>query len=56
MGPICSELSPCEGPDAFCQDPHSICVLHPQCDSRPLCFPSMWTDQQLCPGKKKTNL
>jgi hypothetical protein len=49
LGVSCSRLSPCQSDDS-CEKTDHICVRHPQCDSRPLCYPLTMTDQRLCPS------
>lgn len=50
LGMSCARLSPCRSSDHSCDSPNHICVQHPQCDSRPLCYPLVMVDQRLCPS------
>ncbi|CAM4976860.1 unnamed protein product [Rotaria socialis] len=45
----CSDLVPCEETNNYCGQSDHICVHHPRCHERPLCFPVSMMDAKLCP-------
>lgn len=50
LGVSCSQLRSCQLPDNTCEQSDHICVLHPNCNSNPLCYPMTIVDQTLCPS------
>ncbi|CAF3846003.1 unnamed protein product [Rotaria sp. Silwood1] len=44
--------APCEGADNYCRQSDHICVHHPRCHVRPLCFSVSMMDAKLCPPIK----
>ncbi|CAF0721791.1 unnamed protein product [Adineta steineri] len=57
LWPICSRLVPCNSSDNSCLQSNTICVQHPQCDDRPLCYPVTMMKENICPPmKNKMNL
>ncbi|CAF1352511.1 unnamed protein product [Adineta steineri] len=52
LWPTCSRLVPCNSSDNSCLESDKICVHHPQCDDRPLCYPVPMADQRICPPKE----
>ncbi|CAF1353463.1 unnamed protein product [Adineta steineri] len=40
LWPTCSRLVTCNSSDNSCLQSSTICVHHPQCDDRPLCYPT----------------
>ncbi|CAF1425838.1 unnamed protein product [Adineta steineri] len=52
LWPICSRLVPCNSSDNSCLHPNTICVRHPECDDRPLCYPIALTHESYCPPIK----
>ncbi|CAF1194258.1 unnamed protein product [Adineta steineri] len=56
LWPTCYRLVPCNSSGKSCQS-NTICVRHPECDDRPLCYPIEMTDEIMCPPmKNKINL
>ncbi|CAF0735486.1 unnamed protein product [Adineta steineri] len=49
LWPICSRLVPCNSSDNSCLQSNMICVEHPQCDDRPLCYPVTMMKENICP-------
>ncbi|CAF1145782.1 unnamed protein product [Rotaria magnacalcarata] len=49
---MCSELTPCDEIDNYCQEPDRVCVRHPRCHERPVCFPVSMMDSKVCPPTK----
>jgi hypothetical protein len=45
----CSELVSCEHSNNICYQPDHICVRHPKCHDRPVCYPLSKANQQICP-------
>jgi hypothetical protein len=45
----CSELVSCEFSNNMCYQPDHICVHHPRCYDRPVCYPLSKAHQQICP-------
>ncbi|CAF4191053.1 unnamed protein product, partial [Adineta steineri] len=57
LWPTCSRLVPCNSSDNSCLQSSTICVHHPQCDDRPLCYPTRMIHESYCPPmKNKINL
>ncbi|CAF0713036.1 unnamed protein product [Adineta steineri] len=57
LWPICSRLVPCNSSDNSCLQSNMICVEHPQCDDRPLCYPVTMMKENICPPmENKINL
>ena len=54
----CSRLDSCKGADDHCEKSDHICVHHPRCQDRPVCYPLPMIDQRICPppNSKRTNL
>ncbi|CAF1346642.1 unnamed protein product [Adineta steineri] len=52
LWPICSRLVPCNSSDNSCLQSNTICVQHPQCDDRPLCYPTAMIHESYCPPMK----
>jgi hypothetical protein len=50
LGLSCFQMSPCQSPGNTCQQSDHICVNHPNCDSRPLCYPLSMIGEQVCPS------
>ncbi|CAF1063383.1 unnamed protein product [Adineta steineri] len=48
LWPTCYRLVPCNSSSKPCQS-NTICVRHPECDDRPLCYPIEMIDQTMCP-------
>ncbi|CAF1325817.1 unnamed protein product [Adineta steineri] len=48
LWPTCYRLVPCNSSGKSCQS-NTICVRHPECDDRPLCYPVEMIDQTMCP-------
>ncbi|CAF4351507.1 unnamed protein product, partial [Adineta steineri] len=48
LWPTCYRLVPCNSSGKPCQS-NTICVRHPECDDRPLCYPVEMIDQTMCP-------
>lgn len=46
----CSRLEPCRPSDHICDQKDSICVQHPRCHNRPVCYPLSMMNQQICPS------
>ncbi|CAF0832458.1 unnamed protein product [Adineta steineri] len=44
----CSSLVECDTRNNACYEPAHICVNHPRCSNKPLCYPLSMTAQQLC--------
>ncbi len=44
----CSQFVPCQTPFDACSQGH-VCVRHPRCDSRSLCYPMSLGQQNRCP-------
>jgi hypothetical protein len=44
----CSQFTPCQSSFDTCQPQH-VCVRHPRCDSRPLCYPMSMIEENRCP-------
>ncbi|CAF0841510.1 unnamed protein product [Adineta steineri] len=56
LWPTCYRLVPCNSSGKSCQS-NTICVRHPECDDRPLCYPIEMIDQTMCPPmQNKINL
>ncbi|CAF1242507.1 unnamed protein product [Rotaria magnacalcarata] len=51
----CSDLVPCEETNNYCGQSDHICVHHPRCHERPLCFPVSMMDAKLCPPMNVAN-
>ncbi|CAF1297418.1 unnamed protein product [Adineta steineri] len=49
LWPTCSRLVPCNSSDNSCLQSNTICVQHPQCDDRPLCYPVTMMNENICP-------
>lgn len=47
----CSQLVSCRTSDNFCFQPNYVCVNHPRCNMRPVCYPLSMANEKLCPGK-----
>ncbi|CAF4143920.1 unnamed protein product [Adineta steineri] len=57
LWPTCSRLQPCISSDNSCLQPNTICVQHPYCDDRPLCYPTTLIQENYCPPMtNKTSL
>ncbi|CAF1125019.1 unnamed protein product [Adineta steineri] len=56
LWPTCYCLVPCNSSGKSCQS-NTICVRHPECDDRPLCYPIEMTDETMRPPmQNKINL
>ncbi|CAF3099447.1 unnamed protein product [Rotaria socialis] len=44
----CSQLVSCASPNNICYSPGHVCIDHPRCFSRPICYPLL-VAQQMCP-------
>ncbi|CAF3662532.1 unnamed protein product [Rotaria sordida] len=50
----CSELVSCLSNNRTCFQPGTVCVQHPRCHSRPVCYPSKMA--QICPSIPTTTM
>lgn len=50
----CSTMKPCSSNGKTCADHNHICIRHPVCDFRPICYPLNKATQQICPPLNKT--
>ncbi|CAF3317190.1 unnamed protein product [Rotaria socialis] len=53
IGLTCSQLVSCAASNNICYQPNHICVHHPRCNTRPLCYPLSMTDERLCPARPR---
>ena len=45
----CSTLAPCDSLTNSCAKDDQICVHHPRCNTRPICYPVSMIDPRICP-------
>ncbi|CAF3619872.1 unnamed protein product [Rotaria sp. Silwood1] len=45
----CSKLISCAPNNQTCYQPRHVCVEHPRCQNRPLCYPIDMTTREICP-------
>jgi hypothetical protein len=50
----CSTMSPCSSNGKSCSDHNHVCVRHPTCDFRPVCYPINKATYETCPTMNKT--
>ncbi|CAF4627796.1 unnamed protein product, partial [Rotaria sp. Silwood2] len=48
--PECSEIATRESSENVCRAPDHICVNHPRCHNRPVCYPVSMMGRQICPS------
>ncbi|CAF1108777.1 unnamed protein product [Adineta steineri] len=52
----CSSMIPCSTISKTCHDHNSICIEHPLCDYRSLCYPLDKATDEICPSWNKTSI
>ncbi|CAF4125391.1 unnamed protein product, partial [Adineta steineri] len=48
----CSTLETCDVSNNKCHQPNTVCVRHPRCHERPVCYPMSMAGQHICPPMK----
>ncbi|CAF1050216.1 unnamed protein product [Adineta steineri] len=48
----CSTLETCDASNNKCHQRNTVCVRHPRCHNRPVCYPISMTAQHICPPMK----
>ncbi|CAF3507101.1 unnamed protein product [Adineta steineri] len=48
----CSTLETCDVSNNKCHQPNTVCVRHPRCHERPVCYPISMAGQHICPPMK----
>ncbi|CAF4187838.1 unnamed protein product, partial [Adineta steineri] len=49
LWPTCSQVALCNSSNNTCDQSDTICVGHPRCHNRPVCYPVSMIDEPVCP-------